>query len=140
MKDLYENVEVAQPVHPQSHTSGALNGTGVNCQGFETLTVVVNIGAITASSNYSLTVKLQESSDDGSTDAYADITGATTPTVLNAGQNEPYIIEVNLSEVEQYVRPVVTAGSSSGGLVGVTFLLSNPREAPVTQVNTVVTV
>ncbi len=132
-----ETVLVKQSLAPQAVGSGATaTGAGVDCSGYEALLVDIELGAIVDSANVSVTVKLQESSDNGVVDTFADITGATTGAVLNAGQNEPYLFDVNLSERERYIRAVATGGSSGGGLVGVSFHLSRGRKAPPTQVNT----
>jgi len=126
-------------IAPQAVGSSAtVNGAGVDCQGTEGLLAIVNIGAIVDSSNITLTVKLQQSSDDGDSDAYADITDATTDAIANDGQNEVYLIELNMSERERYIRAVVTGGSSGGGLVGCVLELFRRRHGVPTQTNTVV--
>jgi hypothetical protein len=134
-----DNVLVKQSIAPQAVGTGAIvNGTGVDCAGHETALVDVELGAIVDGANISVTVKLQESSDDGVADAYADIAGATTGAVLNAGQNEPYLFDVNLSERERYIRAVATGGSSGGGLASAAIHLGGGRHRPPTQVNTVI--
>jgi hypothetical protein len=136
-----DNVLVKKSLAPQAVTTGAtVNGTGVDCAGYESLMVDVELGAIVDSANVSVLVKLQQSSDDGSVDTYADITGATTGAVLNAGANEPYVFDVNLSECERYIRAVAIGGASGGGLVSAAFHLSGGRHLPPTQVNTVISV
>ena len=64
--------------------SGAVNGNGVNTTGFTHATAIVAIGTVTGVGSSTLTFKVQESNDDGSTDAYADITGATTGALTTA--------------------------------------------------------
>ena len=59
-------------------SSTAVNGNGVNTTGFTHATAIVAIGTVTGVGSSTRTFKVQESNDDGSTDAYADITGATT--------------------------------------------------------------
>lgn len=116
--------------------SATVNGTGVDCLAYEALQVVVAIGDVAAGT---LTVKLQESSDDAVADAYADITDATTGAVAGSGDDEIYLIDVNLSERERYIRAVVTdAGGGGANYVSVTFNLARGRHAPPTQENTVV--
>jgi hypothetical protein len=112
------------------------NGDGVDCLGYETLLAVVAAGDIAAGT---VTVKLQESSDDGSTDAYADIASATTGAIAAAGDDEVYLIDVNLSERERYIRAVATdAGGGGANEVAAVFVLSKGRHLPPTQENTVV--
>ncbi len=134
-----DSVLTKQALAPQDIGTGAtVNGTGVDCLGHEVAVLEVNAGAIDSGANKSVTVKLQESSDDGDSDAYADVTDATTGAIDNDGQNEPYLIEVNLSERERYLRAVATGGSADGGLVGAVLNLYRSRHNPPTQDNTVV--
>lgn len=128
---------VKRSLSPQAVGAGAtVNGAGVDCLGYEALQVIVNVGDVAAGT---LTVNLQESSDDAVADAYADITGATTGAVAAAGDDEIYLIDVNLSEVERYVRAVVTdAGGGGANYVAAELVLSKGRHNPPTQENTVV--
>lgn len=136
---MSDHVLVKQSIAPQAVGTGAtVTGTAVDCMGYETLLADVELGAIVDTTNISVTVKLQQSSDNGVADDFADITSATTGAVLNAGQNEPYLLDVNLSECERYIRAVATGGAAGGGLAAVSFHLSQKRHNPPTQVNTVV--
>ena len=136
-----ESVLVKQSIAPQAVGTGATaTGAAVDCQGFETLLVDVELGAIVDTTNISVTVKLQQSSDNGDEDAFADISGATTGAIGHSGANEPYLFDVNLSECERYIKAVATGGSAGGGLVSVAFHLSKARHAPPTQVNSAIRV
>lgn len=136
-----QNSLIKQSIAPQAVTGAAtVNGTGVDCAGYENALVAIQVGAIVSAANKSLTIKLQESSDNGSVDTFADVTGATTAAIVTAGHNKPYLFDVNLSERERYLRAVVVAGSADGGLVSVAIHLSNGRHLPPTQDNTVVQV
>jgi len=135
---LSDNLLVKQNIKPQDISSGAsVNGTGQDCAGYEQLLVEVETGVVTTGT---ITVKLQESSDDGSVDTYADITGATTVAVGTTADEAPYLIDVNLSERERYIRAVATAAGGGDALVGVAFLLARGRHLPPTQTKTVVKV
>jgi hypothetical protein len=136
---LSDHVKVATTLAPQDLSGAAATkaGDGVDCQGFEGAVLAIEIGAITDAANNSITVKVQESSDNGVSDSYADVSGAATSAILNAGQNEVYLIELNLSERERYLRAYATAGSADGGLLSATFLLFRGRHGPPTQENTV---
>jgi hypothetical protein len=123
-----DSVLVKQSIPPQSISTATVNGTGVDTQGYESMLVIANAGAV----GTSIAVKLQESSDDGDADAYADITDATTGAVTDA--DEPYIMDVNLSEYERYIRAVATAVGVV--LVGVVFVLGSGRHLPPSQDNT----
>jgi len=129
---------IKQDIDPQSIASGAtVNGDGQDVAGYEQLLAVVNVGLATTGN---VTIKLQESSDNGVEDAYADITSATTGAVGPTGDEEPYLIDVNLSERERYMRAVATVAGGGTVLTGVTFVLARGRHLPPTQDNTVVKV
>jgi hypothetical protein len=128
-----------QAIAPQAVGTGAtVEGNYIDCLGYEAALVIVEAGAISSGANISVTVKLQEDADGSG--AGTDITGATTGAIVNAGENEPYMFDINLSEFARYLRPVATGGSSGGGLVGVTFLPMRGRHLPPTQDNTVIRV
>jgi len=128
-----DHILVKQSVAPQLITD-TTNGTGVDCLGWETLQVIPNVGDIPTGDT--VTIKLQESSDDGDSDAYADITGATTAALAPAADDEPYTFDVNLSERERYIRAVVSETGAGTSIVGVIFNLMDGRTLPPTQDNT----
>lgn len=135
-----EHFKAVQAIAPQAAGTGAdaVEGAGIDTLGYEVALFVVEMGAIAAAANTSVAVQIRESSDNNDSDAWADLAGATTGVIANSGQNEVYLIEVNLSEVERYLSPTVDGGSSGGGLVGVSCLLMQDRHLPPTQQNTVV--
>lgn len=123
---------VKQGIPPQTIADDT-EGNGIDCVGYETLLVIVEMGDMGTSTD---TVKLQQSSDDAAADPYADIADATVSAAA-AGENEPYLIELNLSERERYIRAFASE-TVADGLLGVTFILMNGRHLPPTQENTVV--
>lgn len=76
------------------------------------LTMFVHLFAFTGTS---VTIKLQESSDNGA-DAYADVVGATTGALTTAGQ--ALRIQTGAINVERYLK-VVTTGVFSNAVFGV---------------------
>jgi hypothetical protein len=138
MYTVSDNLLIKQNIAPQDIASAAtVDGTGQDCAGYEQLLVIVEVGLATTGN---ITVKLQESSDNGVGDAFADITGATTGAVGPTGDNEPYLMDVNLSERERYIRATATAAGGGDVQVGVSFVLARGRHLPPTQDNTVVKV
>lgn len=85
------------------------NGTGVDTMGFHQALIILNVGTVTTS----LDVKVQESSDDGSGDSYADITGAAFTQVTTANDNAIYVARINLTGTERYIRCVGTGVGAS---------------------------
>lgn len=127
---LSEEEKVVNAIPSQAAGTGAdaVVGSGVDVVGYQTLFVVVNTGAIVDAANTSVAVQLQHSSDNGVSDAFTDITGATTGAILNAGENDVYLIDVNLSQgYKRYIRAVVDGGSVGGGQLSVNFELARAR-------------
>lgn len=102
---------------------GSFTTASIDTRGYDWLKVVVYVGdtdiAMTA-------LKLQESNDDGSSDSYADISGAVfgTSTGLSGsastlpsatGDNAFYIFIVKLNGRKRYIDVVATAGNGSTG-------------------------
>ena len=65
MRDLANSVSVAQSLAPAVRTADA-NGTGIDLQGFESATIVVDTGAegVTLSSSVKIDFILEDSTDD----------------------------------------------------------------------------
>lgn len=95
------------------------NGTGIDTRGYHQALVVLNVGTVTTS----LDVKVQQSSDDGSSDAYADISGAAFTQVTTANDVTVYVARVNLDATERYIR-VVGTGVGTSQSYGVDVVLS----------------
>jgi len=95
--------------------TSTLTGTGIDVQDYEGIALIVlNSGAASAGTNPTLNVKLQESSDDGDADAYADVSGATFTEVTGvAGTAGVQVLKVNVSDLERYIRVIGTIGGTS---------------------------
>lgn len=105
-------------VDDASYTTAA-----IDTKGYDYLKVCVYLGA---SDIAMAALKLQESDDDGSSDAYADITGAVFGTSTNlAGatsalpsstdDNKFFVFLVDLRGRDRYIDLVATAGNGSTG-------------------------
>lgn len=120
-------------------TAAANNGAGVDCLGYRRA-VAICYGKPTGSGTTS-DFKVQESSDDGAVDTYADVTSATTTQLTTVGGEKLYLIEVNLSKRERYLRVVHTgAGGSAAGAASAIIALFRGAQTAPSQDNTVVSV
>lgn len=133
-----DSVKAQASLDPEVRTASA-NGAGVDCRGFERALVVLHVGAHDRTTgDETLDVKIQESSDNGAGDAFGDVGGGEFAqignVVPNATKGNVYVMDVDLSKRERYLRVVGTAaGTTPSTAYGVTILLFNPRYAPVTQ-------
>lgn len=92
-------------------------GTGSKSFGFQAYLQVFSLGSGTA------TVKVQESSDNGSGDAFADITGGSFTAVTTSVTERIASASTTLT-VERYVR-VVTTGTFTNLVFAVAFVRNN---------------
>ena len=96
--------------------TGATNGTGVDSGAAGTVGLQAWLH-VTAFTGTDVTIKLQESSDDGSGDAYADVTGGAF-TQVTSGPTSERIATSASQAVEQYLRVVTT---TTGGFSSLSF-------------------
>jgi len=104
---------------------GSGNGTGIDTKGYRLATLPINC---TTGSGKTLDVKVQSSTDNGSTDAYADISGAAITQIT--ANNKTAMIVVRACEKERYLRAVVAGGTSPVASIG-PWELSDPINLPV---------
>lgn len=99
--------------------TSATNGTGVD---FGTGSTAFGLQAflhVTAFSGTDVTIKIQESSDNGSGDAFADVTGGGF-TAVTSGPTTQRIETTRGLTVERYLRVVTT---TSAGFTSVSFVV-----------------
>jgi len=106
--------KLVTPGRPIAYTAAGqtdLTGTAINTLGYTGVLIVAALGTVSAGGKPQL--KAQGSSDDGSTDAYADlagtlITGDTTSTFLVLDLHKPQT---------QYVKPILLRSGGTGNIV-----------------------
>lgn len=121
--------------------NAAFTTTSIDLLGWDYCTIVVLLGATDIGM---VALKVQESDDDGSSDAYSDVTGLVAGTSNNidgvasvlpsaTDDNKFQIFEIDCRKVERYVDLVATAGDGTLGTYLAAFaILSRGEEAPVT--------
>ena len=115
--------------------------TSIDCKDWDHVTIDVILGA----TDIGITVlKVQESDDDGSSDAYADVTGLVfgTSTDIDSStsvlpsatdDNSIFSFEIDCRGRERYLDVVCTVGNgSAGGYVAIIARLSRGKIMPVT--------
>lgn len=135
MRDtLYNSLRAVPSVAPAVHMDGTVNGAAVDLnldeQNFRTAMAVIITGAIDGS--HAVTI---EESADGTT-GWATVSDTrllgAAPTVESADANSVVEVGVLVSPATPYLRAVVTtSGATTGGAVGVMFLLGTPGQEPV---------
>lgn len=113
-------------------TAATVNGTGIDTTGYDRALAIFDSapsGAGTTSD-----CKVQESSDNGSGDAFADVTGATFAQITTAGGQKIETMDIDLSKRERWLRLVhAGAGASAAGQACGILILSRGRHLPPTQ-------
>lgn len=132
---------LSEAVKTVRHNGAAAAGTtdvdpsnGVDTAGFQAVQFEVAFGAITAGAVTS--IKAQQSSDDGDSDAYSDIAG-TSITVADDDDGKVFILDIR-NPTKRYVKCYVDRGTQNAVLEGITAHLYDPTESlPITQDSTV---
>lgn len=97
---------------PAVRRTATANGSGVSVANYVGTAAFVLQSSAGGGTSPTLDVKLQQSSDDGGSDAYADISGATFTQLTDAADTTEAIY-VDLDGSEQYIRCVFTIGGTS---------------------------
>lgn len=119
----------------------SITTASVDLKGWDYAQVFVYVGttdiALTA-------LKIQQSDDDASSDAYADVTGlvfgtsdniaGSTSTLPSATDDDSFFIfDIDARKTERYIDLVATVGNgSAGGWVHAFAILSRGEDSPVT--------
>ncbi len=110
LKNLADHLQVKNLL-PVANVSATGNGTGVDLQQLEgQLAVVCDVANIDGTTP-TLDLKLQHSDDDGSGDAYADVSGAAFTQVTTVASVQKMVVQK--SDLKRYVRVVKTLGGTS---------------------------
>jgi len=105
------------------------NGASVDMQNFESVMFVAMLGALTA--NQVTTLKAQQSSDDGSSDAFADIEGSQGAAMADDDDDQCLILDV-VRPRERYVRPVLERATANAVIDGIIAIQYGPLKKPTT--------
>ena len=142
MRDLKNNIGVVQSLAPAARSSDA-DGTGVDLQGFESATIVIDMGAegITLASTNKIEIEL-EHSDDNSTftdvTSSADVIGATPDSngviaTFDDPAEAPAIASVGYIGGKRYIRAVANFSGTHGTAtpLAVSVIKGHARSNPV---------
>lgn len=127
---LKQEAVMSRPLNAQAAGQGTDNGASVDMESFEGVMFIVPIGTITGAGDVEL--KAQQSSDDGSGDAFADLIGTSVKVIGSANSNKLAILDVYRPR-EQFVRPVVVRSVANAVLDGVIAIRYGARKSPTTQ-------
>jgi hypothetical protein len=104
-----------------------INSSSVNMAGYDAVTFFTTFGAITAGAVTS--IKVQQSSDNGSVDTFADLTG-TAITVADDDDGQMFGVEI-IRPREQYLRLVVDRATQNAVVGEIYALQYRSRSKPI---------
>lgn len=108
--------------------TSVLTSSVIDTLGYEGVRIILGVGAITA--NAVTSFKLQQSSDDGSADAYSDIEGSSV-TIADDDDNQVVVSDVWRPQ-KRYLKVVTTRGTQNAVVDFLLAELYEPRVLPAT--------
>ena len=124
--DVLAASQFAVPITAATTTPSA----GVDTLGYRRAVAVFH--SLPTGSGTTSDCKLQQSSDDGVGDAYADVSGAAFTQVTTAGGVKLQMMEIDLAKRERYLKLLHTGagGSAAGAASGIILLFRGAQTAP----------
>ncbi len=108
--------------------TSAQTSSAIDTAGFDGVKIYSLFGAIT--SGAATSVKVQQSSDDASADAYADLLG-TSVTVADDDDNQVVVHDIYRPR-ERYLKVVISRATQNAVIDGVVAVLYNASKEPTT--------
>jgi hypothetical protein len=128
MRDLVHNIGAVNALSPAVQAA-TIKGNAIDRLGFESVTFVVNTGAIASAGNF--TAKVQES--DTTTDA--DFTDADASAVLGSNLVDPLTADgsfkIGYIGFKRYSRVVLTKNSGTSIAAGAVAIMGGANQKPV---------
>lgn len=131
--NLTNAVKTIRALAPVAAGTSAQNTSGIDTRGYEGIRFVASFGTIT--SGAALSVKLQQSDDDGSADDYTDLTG-TNIASADTDDNTLVISDIYRPQ-KRYVRMAITRATQNAVIDLVLAELYRPAFKGVTKDATV---
>ncbi len=121
--------EFIKPVHSieaEVYTASK-TGASADCRGWAHAVALISLGTISSSNTG--TIKIQQSSDDGSVDTFADISGAAY-TLTGDDDDTVKAIAVRLHGKERYLRALYTeTATGQSSAISVVICLVGPQDS-----------
>ena len=128
MRSFKENEQLERIMNGVAAGQAANNSDVLDTRGFDSVTIVALIGAVTATGT--VTMKIQQGTESGGGDM-ADLEG--TSVALTASDDDKMLAVEIYRPQERYLRAVVTTATADGVIDGVIAILRDPHKIPVTQ-------
>jgi hypothetical protein len=127
--NINKNVKVAKVLAGASSAGTTLTSSAVDMQGFEGVMFVGSIATVNAA-NFA---KVQQSSDDGSSDTYADLEGTKN---VPGDDADSFLIDIYRPR-ERYLKLLIDRGGANTATGDVYAIQYGARKAPVSHGSTI---
>lgn len=126
MRDHYSNIGVATAILP-AVKSAAGDGITVDTKGYQSLTFVINTGAIASAGDFGVSVQESDASGSGFAAVGADFVDSNAPATLAADS----AYKVSYRGNKRYARLQLTKAGGTSIVLGAVAVLGHPANAPV---------
>ena len=127
--NLSKNTKIKRVMNAVAAGTTDQNSSSVDMQNYEGVLFLAAFGTLTASQITQM--KAQQSSDDGASDAFADLLGTLTGPLADADGNKLLVLDV-FRPRERYVRCVVDRGTANAVIDGVIAIQYGARKGETT--------
>ena len=126
MRDLYSNIGAVLALAPAVKTA-AETGPAIDLQGFESVSFVVNTGAIAGDGEFDLKVQESDTPEPGDfADAAVAVIDTNAPAILEAST----AYKLGYRGSKRYVRLALTKAGGTSIAAGAVAVKGNPHLAP----------
>lgn len=126
---ILKDAEIAVVEAPAAAGTSALTSDAIDMANAEAVTCLWGIGTITSGAVTSL--KAQQSSDDGSTDAYSDLEGSSI-TIADTQSDKVAVLEIR-KPTKRYIKFVLSRATQNAVSNGAIAIKTGLRVRPATQ-------
>lgn len=129
-KHLLDEVKISRIMNAVAAGTSDQTSSAIDMAGFDGVLIVAAVGALTATQVTSL--KAQQSSDDGGSDAYGDLAGTSVGPLADTDGNKMLVLDLFRPE-KRYVKAIVDRGTANAVIDGVFAIQYTARSLPVAQ-------
>jgi len=129
MKSMLKEAVIDRIKTIAAAATGVVTSDAVDMAGFNACLFIVTLGTLTSAGT--VTCKLQQSSDDGSADTYADIEGSSVANSGNTATLKQILVSI-IDPRERYLKLVATRAVQNCGIDSIQAIKYNAKVVPIT--------
>lgn len=126
--DMHSNIKVVQAIAPAVKTDAETGGT-IDRQGFRSVEVVVNTGALAGAGDFGFKLQHSDTTENGD---FVDVTSADLlGTAPAAAMTANSVYRVGYVGARRYIRVATLDNGGTSLAIGAVAILGNPNIGPV---------